>query len=423
MSNVKEMSDKFVLEKKAFFRGLPLVIASVIVSIILVILLGIVGLIIGMVLVPVIFIAVLYLVWAPNDVFGTFPEEGYSLIIVRGLGFRKVLLKKEGFGLNNTWDVVPENQSTKKEKEFFGMFFFLWPLERIYVYRQKWTKYTEGEKSIEKEEVLRGALLKSYTYSISLSKAEDASRMPIDIIMAVEMMISNPYKALFSMQNWYGGVSNFIRGEIRDEIQRISYSQMIGANAIPLDRILEQKLMNLIGLIKDQYGVEVLKVKTVQIAPSDKELVDASTRASVAELRLKATKIDAEAEAIKRAAETAGAEMRILSQTIGISEDKLQEEIQRDPIGFEKKYKDIIANARDKVNRQMAINGHQFLDIRTPGDPSGLMALVALAKTLTAREPTKGKSNDPPVVNSSPQKLSKEEQVKKRLEDLGLDEY
>jgi len=299
MSNVKEMSDKFVLEKKAFFRGLPLVIASVIVSIILVILLGIVGLIIGMVLVPVIFIAVLYLVWAPNDVFGTFPEEGYSLIIVRGLGFRKVLLKKEGFGLNNTWDVVPENQSTKKEKEFFGMFFFLWPLERIYVYRQKWTKYTEGEKSIEKEEVLRGALLKSYTYSISLSKAEDASRMPIDIIMAVEMMISNPYKALFSMQNWYGGVSNFIRGEIRDEIQRISYSQMIGANAIPLDRILEQKLMNLIGLIKDQYGVEVLKVKTVQIAPSDKELVDASTRASVAELRLKATKIDAEAEAIK----------------------------------------------------------------------------------------------------------------------------
>lgn len=191
---------------------------------------------------------------------------------------------------------------------------------------------------------------------------------------------------------------------------------MIGANAIPLDRTLEQKLMNLIGIIKAQYGVEVLKVKTVQIAPSDKELVDASTRASVAELRLKATKIDAEGEAIKRAAETAGAEMRILSQTIGIPEDKIQEEIQRDPEGFEKKYKDIIANARDKVNRQMAINGHQFLDIRTPGDPSGLMALVALATTKALTGGTQ--SNNSSSQSSSQGGLSDKQKIQNKLSGL-----
>lgn len=412
MSSTEEMAKKFATEKRAFFKGLVPIIISVVVAILLAAFTGIVGGIIGIIIVPIIAFLVLYFVWAPNDVFGTFPEEGYATVIVRGLGFRKLFLKKKGFGFNDNWDVVPVEYATIRPREFLGMFLFLWPFERLYVYKQKWVKYTEKEKPVEKEEVLRGALLKSYVYFVGLTNAEDSRQMPINVGIAVEMAIVNPYKALFQMQNWYGGITNFIQGEIRDEIRQRSYVEMIASGQTSLDIIFEKKLRDLVDKIKEQYGVEILKVKTVEISPANKELIDASTRAAVAELKLKATKTDAEAQAIRRAAETAGTEMGILSKTIGIPEDKIQEEIQKNPEEFEKKYKNIIENARDKVNRQMAIDGKQFMDIRTPGDQSGLMALVALAKTLTERDYSKGQKEEETMIK---EKKETTEEKKKKL--------
>jgi hypothetical protein len=109
--------------------------------------------------------------------------------------------------------------------------------------------------------------------------------MPIDIGMAVEMVIVNPYKALFQMQNWYRGISNFIQGEIRNEVRKQNYSELIAKGERSLDYILIEKLETLVSLVKDQYGVEISKIKIVQISPADKELVKASTRMAVAEIR------------------------------------------------------------------------------------------------------------------------------------------
>lgn len=389
MSSAEEMAKKFATEKRAFFKGLVPIIISVIIAILLAVFTGIVSGIIGIIIVPIVVFLVLYFVWGPNDVFGTFPEEGYATVIVRGLGFRKLFLKKKGFGFNNNWDIVPTKYATIRPREFLGMFVFLWPFERLYVYKQKWIKYTEKEKPVEKEEVLRGALLKAYVYFIGLSGAEDSINMPIDIGIAVEMLIVNPYKALFQTQNWYRGISNFIQGEIRNEVRKQNYSELIAKGERSLDYILIEKLKTLVSLVKDQYGVEISKIKIVQIYPANKELVYASTRQAVAEFKRKAIEVEAEAESFRRATEIMGPIMGMISQKTGLSKAQIQEEIRRNPKEFEEKYKLILEEAKDMIQRQMAIDKNQFIDIRTSGGPGGnsmLMELVALSQLLGGRQ-------------------------------------
>ncbi|GMX58883.1 MAG: hypothetical protein MCSN_5370 [Candidatus Microsyncoccus archaeolyticus] len=395
MSSTEEMAKKFATEKRTFFKGLVPIIISVVVAILLAAFAGIVGGIIGIIIVPIIAFIVLYFVWAPNDVFGTFPEEGYATVIVRGLGFRKLFLKKKGFGFNNNWDVVPIEYATVRPREFLGMFLFLWPFERLYVYKQKWVKYTEKEKPVEKEEVLRGALLKTYVYFIGLSGAEDLINMPIDIGMAVEMVIVNPYKALFQMQNWYRGISNFIQGEIRNEVRKQNYSELIAKGERSLDYILIEKLETLVSLVKDQYGVEISKIKIVQISPADKELVKASTRMAVAEFEKKAIKVEAEAQSYKRSTETMGPIIDMLVSRTGLTLEQIQQETRNNPREFSEKYSQIIQEGIELVKTQIAGDKSKYIKIDTSGNNgeggNPLLDLIAtfMAMSEKSKEPTK----------------------------------
>lgn len=417
MSSTEEMAKKFATEKRTFFKGMVPIVISVVVAILLAAFTGIVGGVIGIIVVPMIAFIVLYFVWAPNDVFGTFPEEGYATVIVRGLGFRKLFLKKKGFGFNNDWDVVPIEYATTRPREFLGMFLFLWPFERLYVYKQKWVKYTEKEKPVEKEEVLRGALLKTYVYFIGLSGAEDSINMPIDIGMAVEMVIVNPYKALFQMQNWYRGISNFIQGEIRNEVRKQNYSELIAKGERSLDYILIEKLETLVSLVKDQYGVEISKIKIVQISPADKELVKASTRKAVAEFEKQAIKVEADAQSYKRSTETMGPIIDMLVSRTGLTLEQIQKETKDNPKEFSEKYGQIIQDGIELVKTQIAGDKSKYIKIDTSGNNGeGGNPLLDLIATFMAMS-EKAKSGEEKTAQPSSSKKDKKETKKESNEE------
>jgi regulator of protease activity HflC (stomatin/prohibitin superfamily) len=433
VSSVEEMQKKFGTEKKAFFRGLLFISVPVIIAIILVVFAGIAGGIIGAIIVLVSFFLVLYFIWAPSDVFGTFPEEGYATIIVRGLGFRKAFLKIKGKGLDNNWEVIDSSVSTKKQKEYMGMVVFFWPFDRLYVYKQRWIKYTEKEKSVDKEEVLRGALLKSYVYFIGLTGAEDLNNMPIDIGMAVEMKMVNPYKALFVIQNWYRGIANFIQGEIRNEIRKYGYSDLISLKKSQnqgdsLDKIFQSHISSFYNDIKERFGIEIVNLKVVQLSPSDKEFIVASTRKTIAEFNKEATIVNADAQRYKRTAETIGPVIDMLKERTGLTEAQIQEQMRDFPKEFQEKYGDVIKNALELVKIQIA--GDKYVKIETSaGGSEGsnpLLELIALSQVLMSGKQGGSKTNPQESSPSDEGKTktktkTRDEKLKEFLDTIGLE--
>jgi regulator of protease activity HflC (stomatin/prohibitin superfamily) len=439
MSNTLEMNNKFALEKKAFLKGLIIIGVSIIIASVLIWIAGIVGgvigiivAIIGIIMAPTIAFVVLYFVWAPNDVFGTFPEEGYATAIVRGQKFKRLFMEMEGFGFEDNWDVVEEFLTTYKQFEILGMVLFIWPFDRLLVYKQRWIKYSEKGSPIDVEEVLRGALLKSYVYFIGLMGAEDSRLMSVDVGMSVEMKIVNPYKALFRIQNWYRAVANFIQGELRNEIRKHDYNELISGkdpNSVSLDQIFQVRIESFIKKIEEDYGIRIMKIKIVQIAPSDEELKRASTKKAVAQFDSDAIRINADAQSYKRASETIGSVMEMLSKRTGLTVEQIQEQIRSDPVEFDRKYGSILREAGELVNRQIAADINKYIKIETSGGSGGsnnLLELIAAFQLMAAggqggqQSSQKSASTDNKKnKKSSPSEDS--EELKNTFKDLGLD--
>jgi len=420
MTSDKETKEAFKTEIKAFVKGLLIIFVSMGIAMFLASFIGIVVGIIAGIFALIIAFLVLYLVWAPNNVFANFPEEGYATIIVRGQGFRKIFLKKEGFGFDNRWNIVENDFVTKKQRDLLGMCFFLWPFERVYVYRQRWVKYTEEGESVSKEEVLKNVLVKSYVFYIGITSAEDKRNMPIDIGLAVEMRVFNPYKAMFNIEKWHRAAANFIQGEIRDQIRTRFYDDWIQEAAQKsLGNFFQEQIREIIEEIEERFGVEILKIKVVQIQPSDKKYVEASTRKAVAEFEKQAIEVEAQARSYKRAKEAMGPIMDMLKQNTGLTEEQIQEQIRNNPNEFLEKYGTVIKQAEDMVHRQMAIEGKQFADIRVPGGSGSSVLLEAIAAIqILGQQMGKQASSG----SGQAKNLSREERIKRRDKSLGLDE-
>ena len=428
MSSVKEMDEKFVAEKKAFLKGFVIVAASVIIAIVLAVFTGIVGGIIGIIIVPIIAFVVLYFIWAPNDVFGTFPEEGFATIIVEGMGFKKLFLKLKYFGLDEEWNIVEENNATLKQREIRGMCLFLWPFQRRHVYRQKWTKYTEQGKSVFKEEVLRSVLVKSYFYYIGVLSAEDISVMPINIGLAVEMKIVNPVKAIFKIQNWYGSSANLIQGGVRDQIRKRNYLEWINlSGSVALGDYFETEMRPIIDKIKDDFGVQVVKIKVVQIEPSDKRYTEASTRKAVAEFEKQAIEVEARAKSYKRSTETIGPIIDMLVAVTGLTPAQIQEGIRNDLEGFMKNYGGILQEAKNLIEIQIAADKGKYIKIDTAGkngrnnNPALDLMATFMAMSEKSKEPAKESSEKNISKEDSTKKKSKEELREETIKKYGLE--
>ncbi|MDD5696502.1 MAG: SPFH/Band 7/PHB domain protein [Candidatus Pacebacteria bacterium] len=375
---------------------------------------------------------VLYFSWAKNNIFGTFIKEGYAVIIVEGDKFFKAMIQYKDYGFDKDWNVLEINEENKDKiikrpwyENLLGMSLFLWPVRKVYSYDFEWTKITEQSQTVHKSETLLHVLLKLYVYFIEVLEAEDKDNMPVSVGMAVEMKIINPYKALFKVQNWHRTVVNIIQGEVRDFIRRHSYDDLIARKEEKGEKPLGDEFFDLMKetrkKFRDEYGVEVTKIKVSQIIPK-KEYLEATTRRIVAERNREAIEVEAQAAATKRGRELAGAVMHMLMEQTGLEEEPLKKLIKEDPSKFMEMYGELFKANLDLVQRQMALDKGGFIDIRVPEGSSngGLLELVALFQKMakpSSPSPSGGQSEK----NSGTTTLSPKEKKKKDiLEGLGL---
>ena len=243
-------------------------------------------------------IALVYWGLAPLNIFFTFVNEGTAKIVVTGGKFSRALIQYKGHTFDNEWNVVPEDNNHKEPWHPFGGLRFtgFWPFQDIYVYGFAWTGVTErGERQFHEKEVLDFILLKEDVYWVEEKDAEDWNLLPLDIEVLLTIRVINPYKALFTIQNWLEAVANRVKPLIRNETTKDTYENLIVEQKAIGEQILKgaKKLKT---EFKDLYGVELRKIEVKEINPPEKWR-ETTLLPFIAEEEAEAIKIRAEAEA------------------------------------------------------------------------------------------------------------------------------
>ena len=408
--NVVKENEKKVNQLGPFLVGLGAILLVVIFSIfILPHFIGLFAIILSPIIILTVAFLVLWFIWAPNMVIGTFIPEGYCVIITRGQEegqFVKAMIKWKGCTIDGKYNII-EMKPGEKEMDYvgfwsrshIGMNFYFWPFDRIFAYDLKWKQFTHDEKVVDRDEHLYRVLLKPYVYYIDIKNAEDKDKVPQNMGIVAEMKIVNPYKATFKIQNWYRAVSNLIIGDLRDFIRTKSYEELINSEKSKdslNDMIWKQRIeIGLAKEIEENYGVKIIKLTVVEISPADPEYSRATLRKIIAEKNKAAIEVEADAEAIKRSKETMGLATRMFLDHTKMKEQTMVDLISSNPEEFEKKYGKMFNKCLDLVQREMALAKGRLIDVRTDtagikgGDP--LLTLIA-ANSMFNNQSSGGKS-------------------------------
>jgi SPFH domain / Band 7 family len=270
-----------------------------------------------------------YLWWAPNNLFFTFVPEGRAKIVVRADQFKRAIINWRGhvlvtpknsssFPNKDVWDVA---ESSPKNRLFGGLFFYgLFPLDDIYVYNFSWTNMRQnGDVEYHEPKTIDYILLKEDVYLGVVEKAEDKAALPTDIKLVMTMKVMNPYKALFNVQNWLETIMNRVRASVRNAFTEDTYDRWISEDQDLADRILE-KLGDFRTIeCEGRYGVEVRKVEVTDINPGE----------SFRQATLK--KFLGEKEAERLAVEISNTVINMMASIDGVTVKKMQEKIVGDP--------------------------------------------------------------------------------------------
>jgi len=270
------------LIKFLFFIGLLFVASRIVGWLIL-------GLVLGASLAVFLFI---YFVLAPNNIFFTIMGEGTAKVVVRGARkgeiaikgageFRKALIQWRDWKLDkDSLDLKPLEKGEKPRRRILGGLrpYGLWPLDRIYKYKFEWTGLKQdGQILYHPPEILDYILLKQDVYFAKVEKAEDSRLLPLDIGFILTISITNPYKALFAVQNWLEAVINRTIPIIRTRVTEEPYEKLIQ----DIDKISaelhgklggdkkEDRDKGLYGEFEEKYGVKVHKTEVQKIDPPD----------------------------------------------------------------------------------------------------------------------------------------------------------
>ncbi len=172
---------------------------------------------------------------ALSDICFTFGIEGAAKIVVKNGVFDHAMMWWQGHRLNDprrlsydntkrAWEVLATDTPARRPSPYafwqihwrflswFGIYWYgLYPFKDIYVYRFKWTEETLGENNLQipkhRDEYTDRVYVMNFAYWIKLVAAENADNEPLDLDYLLTVQISNPYWALFRIDDWLGRVS------------------------------------------------------------------------------------------------------------------------------------------------------------------------------------------------------------------------
>jgi regulator of protease activity HflC (stomatin/prohibitin superfamily) len=232
------------------------------------------------------------------------------------------------------------------------------------MYRLRWTSVREDGTYSPHNEVLDYVMLKDHIYLVRVKGAEDADMVPLDVDLFLTMRVTNPYKAIFRVQDWVELVTGrtmplfrqYVAGNTFKDLK--SKTQEAGGEVWQRLDAPTNKRPSLIDEFRTDYGASIKEggVQMNEVTPPD-EYQKAATRRYLAER-----------EREKRMVETIGTVL----ESLAYSQRKTLEEVQAQVAADTVLQKYFLETAKDMIVRQMGIDGKSYVDIRTSEGAGGL---------------------------------------------------
>ena len=284
----------------------------------------------------------------------TIVKEGTAKISVRFGGYRKTLLAKRGYRVDEYGNIMPGDQRTLPGGlRFVGIRF----VDRIHTYSFAWIKSkSDGTMEDRREEGVNYILVRDYVYGLRVLKAEDKDLLPLDVLLSATLWISNPSKALFSVQDWYDAFAGRVAPYVRKFITQKSYDEVEKHN-------LEKEIFDaltadgIINELRNQYGINLRKIEVVDVNPGEDYR------------KLTLQKLQGRRDADQQVEQTAGRVLKSVAMASGLTPDELSAKLKADP-GLRSKpaseggYKEAFAEAVDMLRRDHAAENGDLADIR-----------------------------------------------------------
>lgn len=283
-----------------------------------------------------------FLKWlAEENVLFTTVKEGTVKVVMRGGSLDRFLMSFSGYHLNDPankqyradqpeWEVLYHGKDnrhgfTREDDEYYdtrpallrhlGLYWVGWPwANSIYVYAFEWNEtYTERENGEEKvlprSEATDFIYVADFTYAIVTDSAQTQDRLPTNELTLVTLAVRNPYRALFSGEDWMRRVTAAINRHVRTFIGDEDFQSLISTKDLtefsaPIialtDKLPDDKTDNPPYGLQGRYGVAIrtADLQTIELAGAAKdEHQAAATRVYIAEQEAKATLLAGEAAA------------------------------------------------------------------------------------------------------------------------------
>lgn len=281
-----------------------------------------------------------FLRWlAEENILFTTVKEGTAKAIMRGNSFDRFVMSFAGYHLNDPekdwckscpeWDVLYHGKNNKDgfdERDavyddrspllkHLGLYWVGWPwANSVYVYAFEWneTRTDRSGKEIisPRAEATDFIFVADFTYAILTEEAETEDRLPVDILTLATVAIRNPYRALFSGEDWIRRVTAAINRHSRGFVGNKKFQDLISSKIIKWTEFSEPIIKLSEELPDDQdeppfglkgrYGADIrtADLQTIELSGDAKtKTQDATTRAYVAEQEAAATRLTGQAEA------------------------------------------------------------------------------------------------------------------------------
>lgn len=210
-------------------------------------------------LVGLVVLAPFFLKWlGEENILVTTVKEGTAKAIMRGKSFERFIMAFAGYHLNDPtkswykpnfpdWEVLYHGKGnrhgfTYTQDDFYddrsfilkhlGLYRVGWPwANNVYVYAFEWNEtYTDSEgkeKVLPRAEATDFIFVTDFTYAIVTQEAETRDLLPTDERTLVTVAVRNPYRALFSGEDWMRRITAVINRHVRNFVGSKTYEELI----------------------------------------------------------------------------------------------------------------------------------------------------------------------------------------------------